>query len=213
MTTITEEEREEIKKAFLSDRLYLIAGVGDADIPGHGEACTFSEINLVLTGELTDAPHPCICPVIREWVINTQDEMPARMRNSQEWREAAIGIAGTRASSEVEIKRTALLREWSKAALLEDWFLLSLPNDLCRQLVRDEHYDEARGEIIRADRTYRYLHATVALNRMSSERYTEVTLGIYRRSALSFYKNSDNAELFWERRNPAKMLQDLINCE
>ena len=126
-TTITAKQREALRAALLSPDLIICAGVGSAYAVGQGRACTIAEINLVLTGKLTDDPHPCMSDVIRRWVIRIQDDMPRDIRNSQAWRDAAVGIAGTAADDEIERKRAALLLDWMWDALADKVVIASLP--------------------------------------------------------------------------------------
>jgi hypothetical protein len=131
-TVIDEGIRAQLRDALLSPDLYLGVGVGSAWRAGRGEACTIAEIMLVLTGHLTDGPHPCVSEVIRRWVIQAQDAMPGEMRNALEWRDAAVGIAGSAATDEVEHKRADMVLEWMWAALGDDAVLWSLPHRVSR---------------------------------------------------------------------------------
>lgn len=116
-----------VRTALLSPNLYICRGIGNAAVPGQGSACTIGEINLVLTGNLSDAPHPCISDVIRLWVIRIQDATPVEIRNSAAWREAAIGIAASAGTLESEKARCVMLREWMWAALGDEAVLARIP--------------------------------------------------------------------------------------
>ncbi len=124
---LTDEQRAAIRAALTSPDLLLITGCGTAKTPGTGQACTISEIVLTLTGKLDDGPHPFICDVIRRWVIRIQDAMPADIRNSVAWREAAIGIAGSAASPAVQRKRRDFLLNWMWDALGDGAVLAGIP--------------------------------------------------------------------------------------
>ena len=124
---LTPEQRAAVRAALTSSGLTLITGRGSAKIPGSGEACTISEILLTLTGKLDDGPHPCICEVIRCWVIRIQDAMPDKIRNSMAWREAAAGIAGSAAGPEVTRRRVDFLLNWMWGALSDEAVLASIP--------------------------------------------------------------------------------------
>ena len=50
---------------------HLSRGVGTEDEP-----CTIAAVNMALTSKLTDNLHPCVSPIIRSWVMVTQDAMP-----------------------------------------------------------------------------------------------------------------------------------------
>lgn len=122
---LTAETIAEIREAFASSDLVLGAGVGRVD----GPRCTIAEINLILTGELTDHPHPCISDVIRQWVMRVQDDMPSALRNAPAWREAAVGIAGSAAGRAVERGRRALILDWMWDALADEALLKVVPAD------------------------------------------------------------------------------------
>jgi hypothetical protein len=102
---------------------HIPTGLGTDD-----EACTIAAINLALTGELTDDdPSECMCPVIRRWTITVQDRMPADIRDSREWREAAVQIAGSRSTSEVERLRVEEIIAWMWDALADEAVLAAIP--------------------------------------------------------------------------------------
>lgn len=85
----------------------LVHGVGTSETP-----CTMAAINLALTGRLADGLHPCVCPVIRKWVIPIQDAMPLGMLNGPEWRSLVPLIAGSRGDAAAEQKRAEILKDW-----------------------------------------------------------------------------------------------------
>ena len=85
---ITAEQTEAIREYFATHT--IPRGVGSEN-----SACTIAAINLQLTGKLSDELHPCMSPVIRRWVIRVQDSMPSAIRNSEQWKAAAVGIAGS----------------------------------------------------------------------------------------------------------------------
>jgi hypothetical protein len=121
--TVTEAQRENLRTAFTDPALRLGAGVGSA----YGARCTIAEINLILTGKLHDGPHPCISEVVRRWTIRIQDAIPATIRNSPEWRTAAIGIAGSASTAEAEETRRAMLLAWMWERLGDEAVLASIP--------------------------------------------------------------------------------------
>src|SRR5438034_5780342 len=57
---IDEFTRQLLRDALTSPALHIASGLGGSQNPGTGEACTIAEIMLVLTGDLSDGPHPCI---------------------------------------------------------------------------------------------------------------------------------------------------------
>lgn len=125
-TTITDEQRAAIRAALHSPDLTLVKGTGSAGMPGVGRACTIAEINLVLTGVLDAGQHPCIDEVIRHWVIRVQDAMPDEIRNSPEWRAAAVGIAGSADGSKRQARR-AVLMEWMWQTLADEAVVAGVP--------------------------------------------------------------------------------------
>jgi hypothetical protein len=92
------------------NRMHLPAGLGDKE-----NACSIAALNIALTGELTDVAHPCMSPVIVNWVIKIQDAMPDKLRNSARWKAAIVRIPGT--GREHEQERAALILEhmWTVA--------------------------------------------------------------------------------------------------
>jgi len=129
LTTIDEPTRERLRAALTSTDLHLVHGFGDAEVPGEGETCTYAEIMLVLTGRLSEEPHPCVSEVIRVWTIRIQDAMPDDIRNSAAWREAAIGIAGSASTPEVDNARWGLVLDWMWNALGDEAVLAAIPGD------------------------------------------------------------------------------------
>jgi hypothetical protein len=127
---IDAETRDRLREALLSPDLNLVTGAGSATNPGSGEACTISEIVLTLTGKLSDRPHPCMSEVIRRWVIRVQDAMPDQVRNSREWRQAAVGIAGTASAPEHESQRRDLILGWMWDRLSDEDVLASVPGSV-----------------------------------------------------------------------------------
>src|SRR5690606_21945748 len=86
---------------------HLAEGIGTRTVP-----CTIAAINLALTGDHSDRPHPCMSEIIRRWVIAVQDAMPPTLRDSPEWREAASRIPGTASDTAVENRRKRILWDW-----------------------------------------------------------------------------------------------------
>lgn len=111
---ITVQQLEAVREAMMTG--HIPRGLGD-----EGEACTIARANLALTGDLSDGPHPCINNVIRRWVIAIQDEMPDEMRNSVEWREAAVSAFTTGGNGVAdEVYRDAIIGwMWDALALVQ----------------------------------------------------------------------------------------------
>jgi hypothetical protein len=131
MTTITDVQRARLAEAFASPSLRLGRGLGTVGPVDFGERCTIAEINLVLTGTLSDDPHPCISEVIRRWVIRIQDAMPDEIRNSAAWRTSAPLIAGTGTDDErVESKRRDAIVAWMWDRLADEAVLAALPDEV-----------------------------------------------------------------------------------
>ena len=71
-------------KALLDAHPHLSRGIGDED-----EMCTIATVNMALTSKLTDNLHPCVSPIIRSWVMVTQDAMPDATRYATDAARAA----------------------------------------------------------------------------------------------------------------------------
>ena len=80
MSTITEAEQQKITH-WLHEHPILSVGVGNEE-----SACSVAAINLALYNRLTDDIPECMSEVVGAWIIVVQDEMPADIRNSDEWR-------------------------------------------------------------------------------------------------------------------------------
>jgi hypothetical protein len=131
MTTITDAQRAQLAEAFASPTLRIGEGLGTTGPVDSGERCTIAEIALVLTGTLSDGPHPCISEVIRRWVIPIQDAMPDELRNSPAWRAAAPLIAGTATDDErIESERRDMIIAWMWDRLADEAVLAVLPNEV-----------------------------------------------------------------------------------
>ena len=120
---LTDTQLAAVREAFVDENTRLVHGVGES-----AEArCTIAAINIALTGKLTDKAHPCVSEVIRQWVIRVQDAMPVEMLNEPQWRQAAIGIAGSAAPPEVEQRRVELTVEWMWDRLADPAVLAAIP--------------------------------------------------------------------------------------
>ena len=108
MLTITDDQRAAIVAKLAG--MHIPSGLGTED-----EACSVAAINLALTGELTDEIPDCMSVVIGKWIIDVQDEMPADMRNGDEWRGLLPLAAGT--GREHEQERVDIIMEWMWRAL------------------------------------------------------------------------------------------------
>ena len=108
MLTITDDQRAAIVAKLAG--MHIPSGLGTED-----EACSVAAINLALTGELTDEIPDCMSVVIGKWIIDVQDEMPADMRNGDEWRGLLPLAAGT--GREHEQERAEIIMEWMWDAL------------------------------------------------------------------------------------------------
>ena len=100
MTTITTEQQAAI--AATLDGMTLPVGLGDEH-----NACSIAAINLALSGKLTDDIPDCMSVVIGNWIIATQDAMPAEVRNSARWKSLLPLAAGT--GREYEQERLAVI--------------------------------------------------------------------------------------------------------
>lgn len=193
---LTDDKRNEIRAALLSPDLRIGTGMGTATIPGKGTACTIAEINLVLTGRLTDEPHPCISDVIRRWVIRIQDAMPAEMRNAAPWREAAAGIAGSASTPEVEEARRDMLVRWMWDALADEAVIASLPESV-----------EPAWNVMLREKTPAAAAAAVAAAAAAN---ANADAAAYAAAAYANACSDADAAAYWTRRDPAALLARLI---
>ena len=106
---ITTEQETAIRDV-LATMPELAVGVGTAE-----KACSIAALNLALTGTLTDEIADCMSRVVGRWIISVQDQMPATIRDSAEWRELLVLSAGT--GREHEAARIALVLSWMWDAL------------------------------------------------------------------------------------------------
>jgi len=109
MTTITAKQQQAI--ADLLATMTLPAGLGTEE-----SACSIAAINLALSGQLTDVIPLCMSAVIGKWIIGVQDEMPAEMRNSAEWKRLLPLAAGT--GRQHERKRMEIIMNWMWSTVL-----------------------------------------------------------------------------------------------
>jgi len=100
---ITKEQQAAI--AAKVNGMKLPRGMGDEH-----NACSIAAINLALSGRLTDAVPDCMSAVIGDWIIQVQDAMPHKMRNSKAWKSQLPLTAGTGRD-----------HEWERLALIKDW--------------------------------------------------------------------------------------------
>lgn len=77
---------------------------------GETDACSIAQINLALTGTLTDDIPDCMSEVIGSWIIVVQDSMSNEIRCSAEWRNLLPLASGT--GRELEQERLDILLDW-----------------------------------------------------------------------------------------------------
>lgn len=208
---IDQATRDRIAAAFDDATLTLVSG---------GGRCTIEEINFVLTGKLTDGPHPCISEVIRRWVIRTQDAMPHDMRNSHAWRDAAKGIAGSAATPAVEKRRRDLITDWMWSALADEAVVSALPAKVKPSWQAMLRQRTAAAAHITADTAYA-AYADAAYAAASAAAHTDtVYIAHYFDAAASAAASAaayvahaaaaDTDAAYWRRRDPAALLVRLI---
>jgi hypothetical protein len=230
--TVTDDIRAALAAALNSPDLTLISGLGNADGgPASGERCTIAEINLVLTGKLSDDPHPCISEVIRQWVIRVQDRMPDSIRNSSAWRGASVGIAGSASTPGVEQARRQMVMDWMWERLGDEAVLEAIPAG-CRAAwdrMLSERTCEASSEARRqlraaaasaaaaddaayvAAAAYSASAASSAAASAAAAAYVAASAAAYSASAAADDAASAAArQAFWERSDPAALLTRLI---
>jgi hypothetical protein len=211
MTTITDAQRTRLARAFASPALRLSRGLGAAGPVDSGERCTIAEINLVLTGTLSDDPHPCISEVIRRWVIAVQDAMPDELRNSPAWRSVAPLIAGTATDDErVEQKRRDMIVAWMWDRLADEAVLAALPD-----AVRPT-WDRMLAERT-SSRAYAAYAAAAAI-RAAGNAYVDATHAAYAHATptgpidavRAAARTTGDQQAYWCRADPAGLLARLV---
>jgi len=221
--TVTDDIRAALAAALNSPDLTLVSGLGNADGgPASGERCTIAEINLVLTGKLSDDPHPCISEVIRQWVIRVQDRMPDSIRNSSAWRGASVGIAGSASTPGVEQARRQMVMDWMWERLADEAVLEAVPAG-CRvawdRMLSERTYkasSEARRQLRAADAAYAaaaYAAADAAYADAAYAAADAAYAAAYAAAAsaaAAAAAAADAAQAFWERSDPAALLTRLI---
>ena len=200
ITELTQDQQK--VKALLATHPHLSVGVGNEE-----EMCTIAAINMALTGRVSDDTHPCISPVIRGWVIVTQDAMPDAIRDSEAWRECVPLIAGSAASAEIERARVERIMAWMWDALGDDAFL----PDYARQA----------WDYMLSERTTRAAHAAYVASGNSAAKYGALAT---RAAAKAAHAAAEAARAtraaakaakaapatYWQRRDPAGMLAELV---
>jgi hypothetical protein len=219
MTTVTNAQLIELVEAFASLALRLGRNLGTVGPVDSGERCTIAEINLVLTGTLSDDPHPCISEVIRRWVIAVQDAMPDELRNSPAWRTSAPLIAGTATENGgVERKRRDAIVAWMWDRLADEAVLASLP-DAVRPAWDRMLAERTPAAAVTAARDavgYRLgvheaaVHAAFAT---AATPRRAATHAAYAADAAAYAVRSDGRQahgFYWHRANPAGLLALLV---
>lgn len=103
MSTITDAQQQAIADILIG--MTLPSGLGDRH-----NACSLAAINLALSGRLTDDIPDCMSSVVGRWIIDVQDDMPDKIRNSARWKELLPLAAGT-----------GKLHEQQRLAIIFDW--------------------------------------------------------------------------------------------
>jgi hypothetical protein len=235
MTTITDTQQAQLAEAFSSPALRLSRGLGTRGSIDSGERCTIAEIQLVLTGVLSDGPHPCISEMIRRWVIPIQDAMPDEIRNSPAWRAAAPLIAGTATDDErIESERRDLIIAWMWDRLADEPVLAALPDEVrpaWDRMLAKRTYDDAaaaaraaaraatdaaRATARAADAAY-YADAGDAYAAAAADDATRAaTYAAYAANAAANGASTTGAsttgdrQAYWRRADPADLLARLV---
>lgn len=211
-------------QALFAERLktqHIPTGIGE-----EGEECTVAAANMAISGKLTDECHPCMSPVITRWIIRIQDRMPDEMRNSDEWKNAAIGLIGSGRDHELERKEIILTWTWEKVlpylqpiadriGFGDQWRDL-LSNQDCATVVKTQHlarvvYSRALANIDidtaaindAADIT----RAVIDITRANTPYAAAINAAI----AAAAAADDDGAlEQFWAHVSPARLLVRLI---
>ena len=102
---------EKLRKYLNRDGYEIPAGLGTKE-----SACSMAAINLALSGELVDSPPGCMSSVVGHWIVVVQDDIPALIRNSAEWRELLPLAAGT--GREREVERLDMTLDWMWGTVL-----------------------------------------------------------------------------------------------
>lgn len=96
-------------------RVHLPEGLGEGvDLFGDRKAtaCSIAAINLALTGQMTDNIPACMDSWLGNWIINVQDQLDDKTRNSVAWRRLLPYAAGTAGSKTSTIKRQKVYNEY-----------------------------------------------------------------------------------------------------
>ncbi len=125
MTVLTRAELDVLDAAYHDPQWSPGEDIGDTP----QTACTIARGWYALNGQLIDDYHPCVSEVVRKWVIHVQDVMPAEIRSSPEWRDAAIDIWTTGgATQDVEDERLRLALEWMWTGLGDESVWAAVPS-------------------------------------------------------------------------------------
>ncbi len=156
-----------------------------------------AQVNFALTGTLDDVPHPCVSEVVRRWVIRIQDALPDDVRNSEGWRHAAVGIAGSAGSEADEAARVALLLAWMWERLGDEAVVVPVSAQKAWRRMLVEKTSSAARDAYNAYAAATYAAATYAAAYAAA-------------AAAAAYAASDAA--YWQRADAPGMLTRLIAC-
>jgi hypothetical protein len=212
---LTERQKEQVCAFLTRPELEITLGIGrDAE-----HACTIAAINLALGHRLEDERDPCMSPVIHSWVIRVQDAMPANVRNSQKWRQAACGIAGSAGGDETA--RLQLILDWMWNALGDEAVLAALPDQMRPSwdvMLRERTTDTAHSARVSyapdaADAAYAADNAADAAKAASYAASAASAADVADAAAYAAYAVdavcATAVAAYWERRNPATLLKQL----
>ena len=210
---LTDTQLTAVREAFENEDARLVHGVGESTT----ERCTIAAINIALTGKLTDKAHPCVSEVIRQWVIRVQDAMPVEMLNEPQWRQAAIGIAGSAAPPEVEQRRVELTVEWMWDRLADPAVLAAVPvsaRGMWDRMLAERTADAARAAYAAAyaaadAATYAACAAAYAADAADAATYAAAAAT----AAYAAYAYAGGADAYWRRADPALLLAQLVKLQ
>lgn len=180
-------------------KVRLVHQIGDET----KKQCTFSAMQMALTGTLTDDRPQCVSQLIYDFWIPFQDHLPLNILNSREIRNLIPLIAGTGNDPADEERRQQTLRSW-----LYEVVLPLFQEEADRAGMGDEW-----KEMIRLQTHQAIIETKSAAIRRGSSLLQEVTgnllhgWGLHNWACVAYLANQ------WDKMEAAKLLRCLVRTD
>ena len=194
--------------------------------------CSIGAVNLALGNGVIDRIPQSMSQVIGSWIINVQDAMPNRLRNSDGWKKALVASVDTMNNPAAEDRRLELILQtmWGKVIPIlqpaadkggygEEWLMMSKTKSLASiRAAADAIIDigvpfpghlytaNAAEEATKTVHDYRVTHRVMLCSDAAERAYHSANATHY--ASFSAYKTGISDE-FWEQVNPVQILTNL----